>query len=281
MKFISFVVDGRPSWGQVDGDVITDFGASLTDCPTMVDAIRKGLGAGLSLPGDAPKLPLSRVALTVPIPNPPKILCVGRNYVDHVAEGSNKELPKHPGLFARTVKSLTPHGGPIMRPKASDNLDFEGELAVIIGKSGRAVPKETALSHVFGYACFNDATLRDFQEKYSALVGKNFPFTGGFGPWVVTADEIPDPNADLSLTTRLNGEVMQHSQTGKMIFDVATIIAFVSVFTELEPGDILLTGTPEGIGRARNPPVWMKPGDTVEVEIDRIGTLRNVITQEA
>lgn len=281
MKFISYLASGRPSWGAVDGNTVIDYGAAMTDCPTLADATGKGLGAGLLLPSDAPKLTLSSVSVTVPIPNPPKILCVGRNYVDHVAEGANKELPKHPGLFARTIKSLTPHGGPIVRPKASDNLDFEGELAIIIGRRGRAVSKENALSHVFGYTCFNDATLRDFQEKYSALVGKNFPSTGGFGPWIVTADEIPDPNPDLELTTRLNGEVMQHTTTGKMIFDVATIIAFVSVFTELEPGDILLTGTPEGIGRARNPPVWMKPGDTIEVEIERIGTLRNVITAEA
>lgn len=277
MKFISYNLDGRNSWGCVEGERVTDYGAVVTDCPTLLDAIATGT---VDLPSGAPTVPFASVALTVPIPNPPKILCVGRNYVDHVAEGSNKELPKHPGLFARTIRSLTPHDGPIVRPKASDNLDFEGELAIIIGKRGRSVAREDALSHVFGYTCFNDATLRDFQEKYSALVGKNFPSTGGFGPWIVTADEIPDPNAALNLTTRLNGEVMQHSDTSKMIFDVATIVAFVSVFTELEPGDIILTGTPEGIGRARNPPVWMKPGDVIEVEIDKIGTLRNIIEDE-
>lgn len=281
MKFASYRIDGRASWGSIEGDDVIDFGSRLTDCPTLADAIGNGLNAGLALPADAPRIALSTVIMDVPIPNPPKILCVGRNYVDHVAEGSNTELPKHPGFFMRTLASLTPHGGPIMRPKASDNLDYEGELAIIVGKRGRALSREEALSHVFGYTCFNDATLRDFQERYSALVGKNFPSTGGFGPWIVTADEIPDPNADLALSTRLNGQVMQHSKTGKMIFDVATILAFVSVFTVLEPGDVILTGTPEGIGRARNPPVWMKPGDIVEIEIERIGTLRNFITQEA
>lgn len=281
MKYASYTVDGRASWGAIDGDTVLDFGAAMPEYPTLVDAIQAGLGGGLALPKGVARLRVASVSLGLPIPNPSKILCVGRNYVDHVAEGANKELPKHPGLFARTVTSLTPHGGSIIQPKASDNLDFEGELAIIVGKKGRSIAREDALDHVFGYTCFNDATLRDFQERYSALVGKNFPSTGGFGPWIVTADEIPDPNADLELTTRLNGQVMQHSTTGKMIFDVPTILAFVSVFTFLEPGDIILTGTPEGIGRARNPPVWMKPGDTIEVEIERIGTLRNMIVDEA
>src|SRR6218665_1493668 len=180
MKFTSYLTASRASWGAVDGETVVDYGAVMPDCPTLADAIGKGLGTNLPLAPEAPRLPLSSVSLTIPVPNPPKILCVGRYYADHVAEGANKDLPKHPGLFARTVRSLTPHGGPIIRPRASDNLDFEGELAIIIGKRGRAVSKENALSHVFGYTCFNDATLRDFQEKYSALVGKNFPSTGGF-----------------------------------------------------------------------------------------------------
>ncbi|GGE50071.1 5-carboxymethyl-2-hydroxymuconate isomerase [Primorskyibacter flagellatus] len=275
MKVASYRVGGRLTWGVVTGDSVSDLGA---DGPVTLDDALK-TGAPVRDREDAPRHALSDIEFAVPVADPEKILCVGRNYKDHVAEGKNKELPGHPGFFARNRLSLTPHDGPILRPGVSDNLDYEGELGIVIGRSARNLTRETALDCVFGYTCFNDGTLRDFQDKYSALVGKNFPSTGGLGPWVVTADEIGDPSG-LTLETRLNGEVMQSSSTDRMIFDVQTILCFVSVFTELRPGDIVVTGTPEGVGKARTPPVWMKPGDTVEVEIEKIGTLRNVIRQE-
>lgn len=279
MRLASYKIADRATWGVVEGNNISDLAAVLPDCPSLDDAIERGFGRDFTAPENPPVHALVDVTFALPVTRPAKILCVGRNYIDHVAEGKNKELPKHPGLFARTLLSMTPHKGAIVRPKVSDNLDYEGELAIIIGHPARNLTHENALDCVFGYTCFNDGSLRDFQETYSALVGKNFPSTGGLGPWIVTADEIPDPSG-LKLETRLNGEVMQSSSTDRMIFDVQTILAFVSIFTELRPGDVIVTGTPEGVGKARKPPVWMKPGDVIEVEIEKIGILRNDIVQE-
>ncbi|MBJ3777075.1 fumarylacetoacetate hydrolase family protein [Acuticoccus mangrovi] len=278
MRVASYTIAARSAWGLVEGDMVSDLTA-LPGCETVEDAIAMGLGDTLPLPADAPRYRLTDVTYALPITRPGKVLCVGRNYVDHLAEGADATPPKYPGLFMRTLLSLTPHEGPIVRPRASDALDYEGEVCVVIGKPGRDIPAERALEHVFGYTCFNDGSLRDFQSRYKAIVGKNFPSTGGIGPWIVTADEIPDPSA-LTLETRLNGTVMQHSDTSKMIFDIGAIIAFVSVFTELRPGDLIMTGTPEGVGKARKPPVWMKPGDVVEVEIGGVGVLRNTIVAE-
>ena len=204
------------------------------------------------------------------IPDPEKILCVGLNYASHVGE-VGRQLPTVPSVFSRLHNTLVAQGGDIVRPKASIDFDFEGELAIVIGERCRHVSRASALSVVAGYTCFLDGSVRDFQ-KHSVTAGKNFPATGPLGPWMVTADVIADPQR-LELTTRLNGKVVQHDTTEHMIFDVATIIEYLSTVTWLEPGDIIATGTPDGVGAGRKPPLWMKGGDKVEVEIAGIGTL--------
>jgi 2-keto-4-pentenoate hydratase/2-oxohepta-3-ene-1,7-dioic acid hydratase in catechol pathway len=207
------------------------------------------------------------------------VLCIGINYATHVRE-TGREMPTYPMIFTRFADSQVAHLQPIIRPKASHKLDFEGELAVVIGKTARHVKAEDALEYVAGYACYNDGSVRDWQKHTIQFVpGKNFPCTGGFGPWLVTCDEIGDPQ-DLELTTRLNGQVMQHTRTSDMIFDVRHLIEYCSTFTELAPGDVIVSGTTGGVGAFREPPVWMKPGDTVEVEISGIGILRNSIADE-
>jgi 2-keto-4-pentenoate hydratase/2-oxohepta-3-ene-1,7-dioic acid hydratase in catechol pathway len=211
------------------------------------------------------------------IPKPGKILCAGLNYRSHVAE-MGRELPKQPSMFARFVDTLVGHGGVMTRPSVSDHFDFEGELALVIGKGGRHIAPESALDHVAGYTCFVDGSVRDYQ-KFSVTSGKNFPSTGPLGPWMVTTDEIDDPSR-LTLTTRLNGQDVQHSTTDLLIYSVPQIIAFCSDFTPLSPGDVIATGTPEGVGHSRKPPLWMKPGDRLEVEIDGIGVLRVDIAAE-
>ena len=224
-------------------------------------AAAKGARADVAL-GDVTFAPL--------VPEPEKILCVGLNYASHVGE-VGRALPTVPSLFARLTNTLVGHGGNIVRPRASLDFDYEGELAVVIGERCRHVPRASALSVVAGYTCFIDGSVRDFQ-RHSVTAGKNFPATGPLGPWMVTADTIPDPQR-LELTTRLNGTVVQHDTTDHMIFDVATIIEYVSTITPLEPGDIIATGTPDGVGLGRKPPLWMKAGDRLEVEISAIGTL--------
>jgi 2-keto-4-pentenoate hydratase/2-oxohepta-3-ene-1,7-dioic acid hydratase in catechol pathway len=211
------------------------------------------------------------------IPQPAKILCAGINYRSHAAE-VGRELPKQPSMFVRFTDTLVGHGGDMIRPSVSDNFDFEGELAVVIGKPGRHIKAERALDHVAGYTCFVDGSVRDFQ-KFSVTSGKNFPGTGPLGPWLVTTDDIPDPGK-LTLTTRLNGTQVQHSATDLLIYSIPQIIAFCSDFTALSAGDVIATGTPEGVGHSRKPPLWMKAGDTLEVEITGIGVLRTHIVDE-
>jgi 2-keto-4-pentenoate hydratase/2-oxohepta-3-ene-1,7-dioic acid hydratase in catechol pathway len=279
MNLASFISGGRPSFGLVSGDRIFDLAPS-TGAATLSDAIAAGtiMAAAKSAQNKGDGQPLSAVKFLPPIPMPGKMICIGLNYRAHAAEAGLK-LPEHPSLFIRLNNTLVGHGAPLVRPKLSSDFDYEGELAVIIGKAGRHIGKSAALDHVFGYACFNDGSLRDFQFKHSLTVGKNFPSTGGFGPWIATADTIPDP-AKLTLTTRVNGTQVQHKGIEDMIFDVPAIIAYVSSWTELMPGDVIATGTPEGVGLARKPPLWLKPGDTVEVEISGIGVLRNPVVSE-
>lgn len=281
MHLASFTVSGRASYGVVLGDGVLDIGRRLGHrYPTLRAALAGGLDEVARIAGDAqPDHGLDEVGLLPPIPDPDKIICVGRNYLAHVAE-TNLKLPAHPNLFIRLTNTLVPHSGALVRPRVSDSFDYEGELAVVIGKAGRHIAKADALDHVAGYSCFNDGSLRDFQFNHSLTCGKNFISTGGFGPWMTTADEIPDPT-QLTLRTRLNGTEMQHSRTDALIFDIPTVIAYVSAFTELVPGDVITTGTPEGVGAARKPPVWLKPGDTVEVDISAIGVLRNSVIDEA
>ena len=280
MRLVSFRHAGAQKFGAVVEDGIVDLSAQFHGrWATLRDALAgKGL-ADLALAAKNRKadLALDAVELLPVVPNPDKILCVGLNYASHIGE-VGRERPVQPSVFSRLHSTLVAPGGDIVRPSASIAFDFEGELAVVIGERCRHVPRAQALSVIAGYTCFLDASVRDFQ-KHSVTAGKNFPATGPLGPWMVTADVIPDPQA-LALTTRLNGAVVQHDTTDHMIFDVATIIEYLSTVTWLEPGDIIATGTPEGVGLGRKPPLWMKAGDRVEVEISGIGTLSVNVVDE-
>jgi 2-keto-4-pentenoate hydratase/2-oxohepta-3-ene-1,7-dioic acid hydratase in catechol pathway len=222
---------------------------------------------------------LAGVRLLPPIPDPEKIICIGLNYRAHVGEGGGA-VSQFPSLFTRFADTLVGDDEAIICPKVSSELDYECELALVIGKTGRHIPRDNALAHVAGYACFNDASVRDYQVRHSLAAGKNFFATGGFGPWLVTADEIANPGR-LSLCTRLNGVEVQHGNTADLIFDIPAIIAYVSGFTPLNPGDVISTGTPEGVGFLRKPPLFLTPGDLVEVEVEGIGVLRNPVVAEA
>jgi 2-keto-4-pentenoate hydratase/2-oxohepta-3-ene-1,7-dioic acid hydratase in catechol pathway len=280
MKLASFTVSGRASYGIVVGDGLVDVGARLgTRYPTLRAALAGDALGEIARSADAkPDLAVSAVRLEPPIPAPDKIVCIGLNYRAHAAEAGLK-VPDNPSLFLRLTNTLVPHGGALVRPSASSDMDYEGELAVVIGRGGRHIAANRALDHVAGYACFNDGSLRDYQRQHSVAVGKNFLATGGFGPWLVTRDEVPDPS-QLTLTTRLNGAEVQRGDTADMIFSVPQIISYVSAFTPLEPGDVISTGTPPGVGMARKPPLWLKPGDVVEVEISKIGVLSNSVVAE-
>ena len=239
------------------------------------------LAAGRSLQA-GPDIDLDAVELLPPLPAPGKIICIGLNYADHSAESGFK-VPDYPSVFGRFASSLIGHGAPIIRPRASEQLDYEGEFVAVIGQGGRDIPKARALDHVAAYSLFNDASIRDYQFKAPQwTVGKNFDGTGAFGPWLVTADELPPGCAGLRLQTRLNGEVVQNASTDDLVFDVATLVSELSVAFTLEAGDVIVTGTPSGVGLARKPPLWMKPGDVCEVELEGIGALRNpVVDQDA
>ena len=246
---------------------------------TLPELIARGadlLRIGTSL-GQSPAIDLNAVRLLPPVPQPPKILCVGLNYNDHLEE-SGLQKPTYPEIFGRFATSLIAHQEPIRRPRESVALDYEAELAVVIGKPGRRIPQKQALDHVAGYSLFNDATLRDFQLRTPQwTMGKNFDGTGSFGPWLVTPDAVPPGARGLRIQGRLNGRVMQDSRTDLLIFGVAALIELISVAMSLEPGDVIITGTPGGVGAARKPPVFMQPGDVFEVEIDGLGVLTNPV----
>ncbi|WP_367038856.1 fumarylacetoacetate hydrolase family protein [Streptomyces sp. Je 1-332] len=230
--------------------------------------------------GSAPAVTLSDAKLLPPITSPGKILCIGLNYAEHSKE-SGFEAPTYPAVFARFANSLVAHGDPLVRPNASDWLDYECELAAVIGKGGRHITEGDALDHVAGYSLFNDGSVRDFQIKSQQwTIGKTFDDTGAFGPELVTRDELPDGCDGLGIRTILNGTTMQEANTRDMIFGVAKLVAILSEAMTLSPGDVIVTGTPDGVGALRKPQVWMKPGDTCTVEIDQIGTLTNPVTQE-
>jgi 2-keto-4-pentenoate hydratase/2-oxohepta-3-ene-1,7-dioic acid hydratase in catechol pathway len=278
MKLASYVAGGRSCFGVVVGDGVVTMNDKL-GCPTLRDALAAdGIAEIRKAAKDArPDHKIADIRLLPAIPNPEKILCAGINYRSHAAE-TGRDLPKQPSMFVRLADTLTGHEGEMIRPSVSEHFDFEGELAVVIGRGGRHIPVDQALEHVAGYTCFVDGSVRDYQ-KFSVTSGKNFPGTGPLGPWIVTTDEIPDPTR-LTLTTRLNGTQVQHSGTDLLIYSVPQIIAFCSDFTPLAPGDVIATGTPEGVGHRRNPPLWMKAGDVLEVEISGIGILRSRIVDE-
>lgn len=276
---------GEPALGVVRGDRVVDVAAldpgMPRDWPGVFAAGRLGELAGLAgRAQEAETLARESLRLLAPIPAPPKILCVGLNYMAHARETGSR-LPEMPIFFVRFPSSLVAHGEPLVRPRASTQFDYEGELAVVIGRGGRHIAKADALAHVAGYSIFNDGSLRDFQKKGRQwTLGKNFDATGGFGPEIVTADELPRGGAGLALETRLNGEVVQEGRTDDLIFDVPTLIAAASEVMTLEPGTTFITGTPPGVGMAREPQLWMQPGDTVAVTIEGIGTLTNPVVAE-
>lgn len=285
MKLLSFEHAGRASWGAVVDEHVADLGRAFPQYPTLQAYIAAGRTgqAAADAKTVAADLPLAEIRYLPLIPQPEKIVCAIRNYHDHhrevVAAGLDRELSAFPPIFLRVWRSQTAHEGPIVRPHCSDSLDWEGELAVIIGKAGRNIPKERAHEHIAGYSIYNDASIREWQFHAKAIAaGKNFESTGSFGPWMVTADEIA-PDRALKLETRLNGEVMQTTRTDDMIFSVAQQIEYASTIFTLVPGDVIVTGTPGGVGWSKKPPRFMVPGDVVEVEIEAIGVLRNRIVQ--
>ncbi len=287
MKLTTFLTDGQPRLGLVDGTQVIDLNAAVPGVPPDLRvALKAGVdfdfAARTALAGDAVRVPLAGLKLAPLVPEPGKIICLGLNYFDHAKEGG-RDKPDYPWFFLRGASSLIAHGEPGRVPRVSSKFDFEAELALVIGTR---VPRHTnetdALKHVFGYTCFNDMSVRDYQKRTPQwTIGKNFDATGGFGPVLVTADELPPGATGLHLQGRLNGAVMQDANTTDMIFSVAQTIALLSDCLTLEPGDVIVMGTPAGVGQARTPPVWMKAGDRFEVEIERIGTLVNTIENEA
>lgn len=281
MKLASFQVGDRPSWGVVEGATVRDVGAVLG---AVVPDLRTALASAepgriRAAAADAPSHAADAVAWLPVIPNPDKILCVGTNYAEHRAE-TGRAASDHPTIFVRFASSQAAHLADLIRPRVSTMFDFEAELAVVIGRRGRHIAPADALAHVAGVAPYNDGSIRDWQRHtHQFTPGKNFPRTGGFGPALVTLDET-GPLAPLRIVSRVNGATMQDARLGDMIFDVATIIAYCSTFTELVPGDVIATGTPGGVGSRRDPPVWLVPGDVVEVEIERVGLLRNGVAAE-
>jgi 2-keto-4-pentenoate hydratase/2-oxohepta-3-ene-1,7-dioic acid hydratase in catechol pathway len=282
MKLASYSLDGRPSYGVVEGNGVIDLGrrigAKHPDLRALITA--KGLDeAERAAAGAKADASLDAIAFLPVIPNPDKIVCVGLNYEEHRVE-TNRDKTENPALFLRVPGSQLGHRQPLLRPRESKMLDYEGEIAVIIGTGGRRIPESDAWRHIIGYACYNDGSVRDFQRHtVQWTAGKNFARTGAFGPWMVTADEIP-PGTVLTLVTRLNGAEMQRATTEMMIFKIPRLINYISTFTELVPGDVIVTGTPGGVGSRRTPPVWMNPGDKVEIEVDKVGVLVNPIGED-
>ncbi|MBI5719269.1 MAG: fumarylacetoacetate hydrolase family protein [Burkholderiales bacterium] len=280
MRFTTFVQDGRPRLGVVDGDrvveVAADLRAALAAGTDLLAAGRAALASG------APRRPMAELTFAPLVPEPGKTVCLGLNYFDHAKEGG-RDKPDYPWFFYRGKSSLVGHGQPGICPRVSGKFDYEAELAVVIGRTvPRHVAQADALRYVLGYSCFNDMSVRDFQKRTPQwTIGKNFDGTGGFGPVLVTADELAPGATGLRIQSRLNGQVMQDANTSDMIFGVAETIALLSECMTLEPGDAIIMGTPAGVGQARTPPVWMKPGDVIEIEIEHIGVLRNPIVAEA
>jgi 2-keto-4-pentenoate hydratase/2-oxohepta-3-ene-1,7-dioic acid hydratase in catechol pathway len=279
MKFVSFKAKGKTSYGVVDGDGVIDLGRRLgKKYLTLRAALVLGKLNELrtAAKNKKPDLKLKQVQFLPVIPDARRILCAGINYKAHREETGRSETA-YPTLFIRFADSQIGHGQPMTLPKESDKLDWEGELAVIIGRGGRRIARERAMSHVAGYACYNDGSVRDWQRHTSQFTpGKNFPATGAFGPWMVSADEIKDITAQ-ELTTRVNGAVKQQSKIDMMIFDIPALITYISSFMTLKGGDVIVTGTPGGVGFTRTPPEFLKVGDVVEVDITGVGTLRNTI----
>jgi 2-keto-4-pentenoate hydratase/2-oxohepta-3-ene-1,7-dioic acid hydratase in catechol pathway len=276
MKLMSFRrPDGMPSWGIAKDEGVIDLGH-------LAPSLKHALWAMTSLAEEAARSPdhrLADVRFLPPIPDPDKIFCVGLNYMTHIKEGG-RDTPKKPTIFSRTPSSQVGHLESVIRPKASETFDYEGEMAVVIGRRCRHVPRAEAKDVIAGYSCYNEGSVREFQRHSTQFIpGKNFWHAGAFGPWIVTPEEVGDISRQ-TLMTRLNGEEVQHATIDDLLFDVPALIEYCSTFTELLPGDVIVTGTTGGVGAYRKPPLWMKPGDTVEVEVSGVGLLRNSVAAE-
>ena len=288
MKFLSFAVGGRESWGAVKStsgsDGIVDLGWRMTGCPNLIDALRQGRLEEAKELADktSADLALAGIRYLRTVPYPEKIVCIGVNYANRNEEYKDgSDAAPYPSIFMRTPDSLVGHDEPLVRPPESPQLDYEGEIAIVIGLGGRRIAKENFARHIAGLACCNEGTIRDWlrHSKFNVTQGKNFARSGSLGPWMVSADEFTSYD-NIPVKTRVNGEVRQDDTTANIIFDFAYLISYVSIFLELKPGDIIATGTPVGAGARFSPPKWLKPGDTVEVDIGGIGVLRNDIVDE-
>jgi len=290
MKIIGFETSEGLRIGVVEGQEVIDLQAVDNRLPTNLADVLAANNGDLSplaaLAKKAPasaRRPLAGIKYAFPVAKPGKIVCLGLNYLDHVKEGPQRDnVPKYPSLFFRVQTSMTPHETPLIRPKASEQLDYEAEMVAVVGRTVKNLTMENALDCIVGYSVFNEGSVREFQRHTTQwTMGKNFDKTAGFGPWMVTADELPKGGAGLSIQTRLNGEVMQSDNTANMMFPLPETLVYLTKGITLEPGDIIVTGTPSGVGHARRPQVWMKAGDTVEVEVEKVGVLRNTIANEA
>ncbi len=282
MKLVTYRHKGVETFGVVVDGGVVDAGRRLAGRYAGLRAVIAGGALGevrSATAGQKPEASLEEIEFLPPIRDPEKLLCVGLNYKTHVEETGRTETP-HPSIFVRFIDSVVGHRQPMVKPRLSEQFDYEGELAVVIGKPAWRVSTAQALGVIAGYACFNDGSVRDFQRHTSQWTpGKNFRASGAFGPWIVTADEIPDPTR-LTLSTRLNGRELQHATTDLLIYTIPVIIAYITSFTPLAPGDVIATGTPGGVGSRRTPPIWMNKGDEVEVDISSVGVLRNPIVEE-
>jgi 2-keto-4-pentenoate hydratase/2-oxohepta-3-ene-1,7-dioic acid hydratase in catechol pathway len=289
MKIVAYEGQGGPRLGVVEGELVIDLQAADNKMPSdLGEWLTKNNGDTSQLadiakraPASARK-PLAGLKYALPVGRPGKIICLGLNYLDHVKEGSQRDnIPKFPTIFMRGLTSMVPHGQPIIRPKVSETLDYEAELILVVGKRAKHLTAANATSCIAGYSCGNEGSVREFQRKTTQWdMGKNFDRTGGFGPWLVTADELPDAAKGLKIESRLNGKIMQSDNTDNMMFPLVEMLVYITEGITLEPGDVIFTGTPSGVGHARKPPAWMKNGDTCEVEIEGIGVLRNPIADE-
>jgi 2-keto-4-pentenoate hydratase/2-oxohepta-3-ene-1,7-dioic acid hydratase in catechol pathway len=289
MKIVGFESNEGLRLGVVEGDQVIDLQAVDAKVPgNLADVLKANNGDLKSLadlakraPAGARK-PLKGLKYALPVARPGKIICLGLNYLEHVKEGFMRDnVPKFPTIFMRCQTSLVPHGQPIVRPKVTETLDYEAEMVCVIGKRAKHLTMDNAYSVIAGWSCFNEGSVREFQRKTTQWdMGKNFDHTGAFGPWMVTADEIPPGGKGLKIQTRLNGETMQSDNTDNMMFPVAETLVYITQGMTLEPGDIIVTGTPSGVGFARKPPVWMKQGDTCEIDIEKVGVLVSPIADE-
>jgi len=289
MKIVGYHDSVGPRLGVVTGDQVVDLQAVDPLMPNDLGALLSRMNGDLTPLADkiarapaAARRPLEGLRYGLPVARPGKIICLGFNYLDHVKEGTQRDnIPKFPTIFLRCLTSMVPHEASIIRPRVSEQLDYEGELVAIIGKRVKHLTPDTALACIAGYSCCNEGSVREFQRHTTQFgLGKNFDRTGGFGPWMVTADDLPPGGKGLKLTTRLNGQTMQSDTTENMMFPLIETLVYATQAMTLEPGDVIITGTPSGVGFARKPPVWKKPGDVCEIEIEGIGVLRNPVEAE-